>query len=579
MAPDATTRRLLFEVLTAKERRQAGMIVLLVVGAAVLETAGIGAVLPLMQLLVQPDFLERNTLAQNLQALLGLHTASQFLVAALLGLLLLFLVKNLYLSFVYYVQARYVAAVEARLGTELLAAFLHAPFSERLEQHSADRVRIISTEVGRSTAGFLAPLMAAATEIAVAAGITLLLVALRPTAALVVLAVVSAGAFLAHRVLNTRLYRLREVRVASYAAMCKLPIESLSALKEVQSMARERFFIERFRAESARYAHATALFNFIGLAPRPIIETVALLALVVGFSAGLWLGSTPAELVPAIALFGVAAMRLMPSASRLLSVVASLRFHAPSVAEVADGLRRRGPLRLVDPGASIGEIHRLELEGVAFRYPGASQDALRDISFSLAKGELVAVTGRSGAGKSTLVDLLLGLIEPSAGRCKVNGEPVESLAARLRGRAGLVPQSFYILDDSVRRNVAFGEPEERINDARVLEVLRLAHLDERIARLPSGIEAPIGENAGVLSGGERQRLALARALYHDPDILVLDEVTSALDAATEAELMVTLREISRRCAVVMVTHREASLHHCDRVIVLSEETIVPSQEN
>ena len=552
-------------ILTASERRRGGLIIGLVLGAAVLETAGIGAVLPVMQLLLQPEF-SSHPVALRFQQWLGVGQAADLVSYALLALLVLFLAKNAYVSVVYLLQARYVSGIEARLGTALIASYLGSPYSDRLSRHSADRIRVVTTEVGRATGGFLMPALALATELAVVAGIVAMLVLLRPAAALTVLAVVGAGALFAQRLLNARLFRLREIRLSSYAALCKVPTEALQSLKEVQAMARESYFVERFRSESLRYAHATALFTFIGLSPRLLIEAVALLVLAAAVAWSQHAGHSPSELLPSLTLFAVAAVRLMPSAARLVSSLASLRFHAPSVDEVAQGLRA-GEARLAPAAdANVERIESISLEGVGFRYPGADRDALSGVSLSMARGELLVLMGPSGAGKSTLADLLLGLLEPTAGRCLVNGQAVSSLAARLRGRTGLVPQNFYILDDSVRRNVAFGEPESSIDDARVREALRLARLDERVSRLSSGIDTPLGENAGLLSGGERQRLAVARALYHDPDILILDEATSALDTQTEEALLAMLKDLSRTRTVLLVTHRERALAYCDRLI-------------
>lgn len=562
---DQTVRCLAGELLTAQERRRGVLIIVLVLGAAVLETAGIGAVLPVMQLLLQPEF-STNPAARWAQQWLGMGDPADLVSIALLALLVLFLAKNAYVSVVYLLQARYVSGIEARLGTALLASYLGSPYSDRLSRHSADRIRVVTTEVGRATGGFLMPALALATELAVVAGIVAMLVVLRPAAALTVLAVVGAGALFAQRLLNARLFRLREIRVSSYAALCKVPTEALLAMKEVQAMAREEYFVARFRAESLRYAHATALFTFIGLSPRLLIEAVALLVLAAAVAWSRHAGHPPAELLPSLTLFAVAAVRLMPSAARMVSALASLRFHAPSVEEVAQGLRAGGA-RLAPPAdAKVDRVEGIRLEGVGYRYPDTDRDALSDISLALARGELIVLMGPSGAGKSTLADLLLGLLEPTSGRCLVNGQAVPSLAARLRGRTGLVPQNFYILDDSVRRNVAFGEPESRIDDARVREALRLARLEERVSRLPAGLDTPLGENAGVLSGGERQRLAMARALYHDPDILILDEATSALDAETEEAVLATLKDLARSRMVLLVTHRERALAYCDRSI-------------
>lgn len=222
------------------------------------------------------------------------------------------------------------------------------------------------------------------------------------------------------------------------------------------------------------------------------------------------------------------------------------------------------------PPPPRARLEALTLAGVTYRYPGADAPSLREIDLHLRRGELVAVVGRSGSGKTTLGDLLLGLLAPESGEICLNGRPVRALAGELRGMASLVPQHFHVLDDTVRRNVAFGRDDAEIDDTRVWRALELACIDARVRALPGGLDAVVKEGGALLSGGERQRLAIARALYDDPDMLVLDEATSALDAATEAEIMETLRALAQERTVVMVTHRLANLAVCDRVCIMRE---------
>jgi len=498
------------------------------------------------------------------------------MLIALFAVVALFAIKNLFLALVYKLQANYVSRVEARLGAELLEAYLRGSYADRLAQHTADRVRIITSEVGRATAGFLMPFLALATEGLVIAGILVLLLWLQPMAALVAVGVVGSAAALLQRTTNRRLGRLREVRVEANSRMYKWAAESLGAIKETQALGREDYFVERYTADANCYARATAAFTMIGLAPRLVVETLAVSALLLGLAAGLATGGAVQELVPALTLFGVAAVRIMPSATRIMSAFASLRFYTPSVIAVRDGLRAM-PREILPHVRARNERRRLAelvLSGVTYRYPGAASPSLHNVDLRLRQGELVAIVGRSGSGKTTLGDLLLGLLAPESGEIRLDGYPVRALVSELRGMASLVPQHFYVLDDTIRRNVAFGLADEQIDDARVWRALELARIDARVKMLPGGLDAVVKEGGALLSGGERQRLAIARALFDDPDLLVLDEATSALDSATEAEIMETLRAVSLNRIVVMVTHRLANLAVCDRVLVIREGRLV-----
>lgn len=567
-----TTLRALIGMLQPRERRWGVLLLMMAFLAAVTEAVGIGAVLPIMRLLNDPVQTLAHPVVQYLFEASGAGSQEHFVLGALIALVAVFVIKNLYLALVYLLQARFVSRVEARLGAELLNAYLRGPYADRLARHSADRVRIITAEVGRATSGYLMPSLALATEGLVIGGLLALLLWLQPMAALVAIGVVGTAAGLLQRMTNRRLEHLREVRVDANARMYKWAAESLGAIKETQSLGREDYFVGHFARDADRYARATASFMLIGLTPRLVVETLAVSALLLGLAAGLAAGGAVQELVPALTLFGVAAVRIMPSATRIMSAFASLRFYTPSVIAVSEGLEAapREALPHLPVRDEHERLEELAFVGVTYRYPGAASPSLRDVDLQLRRGELVAIVGRSGSGKSTLGDLLLGLLVPESGEIRLNGRPVRTLTGALRGLAGLVPQHFHVLDDTVRRNVAFGLAEEEIDDARVWRALELARLDVRVRALPGGLDAVVKEGGALLSGGERQRLAIARALYDEPDMLVLDEATSALDAATEAEIMETLRALSADRTVVMVTHRMANLAMCDRVLVMCE---------
>lgn len=571
-----TTLRALIGMLRPRERRLGVLLLMMAFLAAVAEAVGIGAVFPIMRLLNDPAQTLAHPAAQYLFEASGAGSQEHFVLVALIALVAVFVVKNLYLALVYLLQARFVSRIEARLGAELLNAYLRGPYADRLARHSADRVRIITAEVGRATSGYLMPSLALATEGLVIGGLLALLLWLQPMAALVAIGVVGTAAGLLQRMTNRRLEHLREVRVDANARMHKWAAESLGAIKETQSLGREDYFVGHFARDADRYARATASFTLIGLTPRLVVETLAVSALLLGLAAGLAAGGAVQELVPALTLFGVAAVRIMPSATRIMSAFASLRFYTPSVIAVSEGLQA-APREALPHLPVRDERERLEdlaFAGVTYRYPGAESPSLRDVDLQLRRGELVAIVGRSGSGKTTLGDLLLGLLVPESGEIRLNGRTVRALAGALRGLASLVPQHFHVLDDTVRRNVAFGLAEEEIDDARVWRALELARIDARVRALPGGLDAVVKEGGALLSGGERQRLAIARALYDEPDMLVLDEATSALDAATEAEIMETLRALSADRAVVMVTHRMANLAVCDRVLVMHEGRLV-----
>lgn len=573
--------RELVSVLTREERRKAVFIGGLVLVGALAETVGVGAVFPLMALLMEPSLAATDARLARLFELSGAVSVERLVLLGAVLLLAFYAAKNLFLAWLYKLQAFFSTGTEARIGTDLLASFLALPFSDRLAENSSERLRIITVETGRATVGFLASLMQLATEGCVILCLVLLLFMISPlTTGIAILIVASAG-YSFESFMRRRMASHREERIRSGSAMYKSASQSLGAFKEIKVLGRETHFIRGFNASSQSYAGSTAAFSWAGLLPRLLVETIAVSALLSAVIFGLATDQPMREIVPTLTLFGLALFRIMPSATRVLSALNSLRFNAPSVRIVATNLRHKeeNASAAMPPTATASfegherRIRKIDLNMVSYRYPGSEDWALRGITLSIRHGELIGLVGRSGSGKTTLTDLLLGLLIPQEGVISIEGAESASASMCWRGLAGLVSQQFFLLDDSVRRNVAFGIDASAIDDARVWRALREARLEDRIRSLPEGLDSPVGEHGAMLSGGERQRLAIARALYDDPEILVFDEATSALDSATEAEVLETVRGLVGAKTILMISHRPTSLAFCDRVIVMRDGAV------
>jgi ABC-type multidrug transport system fused ATPase/permease subunit len=573
----------LYAMLATRERRQLLALALLALLGAIVEALSIGAVFPFIALLSSPESITGHPAARSILERLGNPSAERVALVGAVVLLALYVLKNLFLAGLYAFQSRVVCDVESRLGVALLSGYLRAPYTDRLSRNSADRIRIVTGEVGRVTVGVMLALIALFSEMLVVAAIGLMLILARPLVALVAFVIVGAVAVLMQTIFRKRLDNYRESRVTTLSSMFRWVNEGLGALKEVKVLGREEYVIGEFRRNSERYAHGTYVFTTLNLLPRIIFETAAVTGLMVAVILTVLVGKALADIVPTVTVFGLAAVRLLPSSSRIVASLNTLRYYAPAVDAVSADLPLVNSISSTAAAVTSAENVRkpfefLRLNDVSFRYPGSAEFSVRTIHLDIRKGETIAIVGRSGSGKTTLADLLLGLLEPTDGSVEINGRMVGSLREEWRGVAGLVPQEFFLLDDTVRRNVAFGLPDQAIDDARVWHALRMARLDERVRSLPKGLDSPVGERGGTLSGGERQRLGIARALYTDPDILVLDEATSALDAATEAEFVGVLRSLHGEKTIIAITHRAATASWCDRVLVMSSGRIVADGE-
>lgn len=573
-----STFRMLLHLLDARERRQSVGLVLLALVGAFAEAFGIGAVLPFMNLLRNPSLITETQWIGKLYGWSGATSFDRFIIFCAAALLAIFVLKNILLSILYFLQAHFACSVEARIGSRIYAAYLGAPYTERLERNSADRIRVITGEVGRTVAGFLTPGMAVLTESLAAIAIIALLIAVNPGAALLALALIASAGAVTQILVQRVLSRYRVSRMKALEAMFKWVSEGLGALKDAKVLSREAHFVNAYSSHARAYARATEVFNSLSLMPRLVMETAAIAALLLAVIFTISAGTSVEETIPMVAVFGLAALRLLPSATRVMGSVNTMRFYESSVYEVARELATvQTHSLLASPTRPPKEaLELLELENISFRYPDSASPSLKNISLSISRGKMVALVGRSGSGKTTLADLLVGLLDPDEGAIRINGRSTGSLRSEWRGISGLVPQDIFLLDDTIKRNIAFGIPDNEINEDRVWVSLRLAQIEDRVRRMPELLETRVGERGAALSGGERQRLGIARALYTNPEVLVLDEATSALDPATEEGLMDTLTLLAGTKTIVVISHRLATMSRCDWIHVMHAGQIVDS---
>ncbi len=569
-----STARKIWYLLTHAERRSAAVLLGLMLLGMALETLGVGLVIPTIALLTSGDVGRNYPVLQPL--LLAIGNPSQRAVAAgcMLALVGLFLVKALFLAFLAWQQTRFAFNVQAQLSQRLFTVYMRQSYPFHLQRNSAQLIRNVIHEVGLFTGRGILPGMMVISESLVLLGLCTLLVIVEPVGALIVVCVLGTAAWGFHRLTTDHIARWGRARQHHEGLRIQHLQQGLGGVKEVKLLGRESEFLDQYRLHNMQSAHATRLHATLQELPHLWLELLAVggLAIVV---LSMIAQARPLEaVVPTLGLFAAAAFRLMPSVNRMLGAVQSLRYGLP----VIDLLHRELALDVPAAAGARSPVtpfaETVTLRNVSYVYPGAAQPAVRDISLTIRRGESVGFIGTSGAGKSTLVDTVLGLLTPTSGEVRVDGMDIQANVRNWQNQIGYVPQSVFLTDETLRRNVALGLPDDRIDDAAIARAIGAAQLDEFVKSLPDGLQTQVGERGVRLSGGERQRVGIARALYHDPAVLVLDEATSSLDTATERDVMRAITALHGAKTILIVAHRLSTVEHCDRLYRLEDGSAI-----
>jgi ABC-type multidrug transport system fused ATPase/permease subunit len=563
-----------YAILTPVERRRAAVLLLLMAIGMVLETLGIGLVIPAVGVLTQGDIAARYPQARPLLEMLGSPGPARLAVIGMLLLVAIYVLKTCFLGFLVWRQTKFSFEVQAELSQRLFTTYLRQPYTFHLQRNSAQLLRNAITEVNQYSFSILQPGLLVLTEGFVLVGVSGLLFVIEPLGAAIMGVVLGIASWTFHRVTRSRIARWGEARQYHEGLRIQHLQQGLGGAKDVKILGRESDFLARYEehnSEGARVGHLQAtLLQF----PRLWLELLGVVGLAILVLTMLSQGRDIASIVPALALFAAAAFRLMPSVNRVLGAVQSLRYGLPVIDVLYEEIMLGAPAPANGGAADAPLCDQIQLVDVTYQYPTAAAPALRGISLTVRCGESVGVIGASGSGKSTLVDVVLGLLTPTIGAVCIDGQSTQRNLRGWQDQVGYVPQSVFLTDDTLRRNVAFGLPDDQIDDAAVRRAIRTAQLEEFVASLPNGLETLVGERGVRLSGGQRQRIGIARALYHDPPVLVLDEATSALDVETEQGVMHAVSALHGSKTILIVAHRLSTVAQCDRLYRLEQGRIV-----
>jgi len=562
-------------LLDGKQKRAMGGLVVMMIIGAFLQTAGVGLLVQVVSVVIDPQAMEKSALVRAFYDFLGCRDFQQFSVTVMVLLIVVFVVKNLFLFLQQKLMLAFVYTNQFRTSERMMRNYLRRGYEFFLNADTAVVQRSITSDVNNMYALILALLQLFSDGVMTlfVAGYCLMSNGIMTILLAVVLLILMV---LIKKVLEPVVYRAGEDNRNYYSSLFKWISQTVQGIKEVKIHCREQYFVDEYCKCGRGYVSAVQRYSLYNNMPKLFIET-ACIAVMVGYMIALTAAGTSTEnMLEMLSTLGAAAFVLLPAVNRINNQILAITYCKPPFMGVSDNLQEEIRDNKVDMSFAADVEEKLpleravELRDIVYAYPNTDRLIFDHADLTIPKGSSVGIVGTSGAGKSTIVDILLGLLEVKSGRIYADGREVKTEYRRFLKNIGYIPQMIFMLDDTIRRNVAFGVPEEKIDEARVWEVLREARLDEFVRTLPEGLDTGIGERGIRLSGGQRQRIGIARALYHDPEILILDEATSALDNDTEAAIMESINRLHGRKTLVIIAHRLQTIEKCDLVYRVEE---------
>ena len=539
---------------------------------SVLELMGVSLILPFVQLVMDTDGTD-NALFQWFGRLVGAEFQRELLIWLGLLLIAVYLIKNTYLLFAKYVQLRFVFNNRLELSGRLMRNYMKKPYPFHLEKNSSEILRSVTSDVN-NLYELVMDVIDLVSNLLIIAMLAVYLLYTDVVITLVVAALLGLCSYFYFAIMRKRTVDYGKQNQIYNGKMIQAVNQALGGIKEIKVLARENYFVRAYEENGRYYASSLKKSQFYRNAPKYLIETVCVCGVLATILIKLQMGADVQELVPQLSVFAMAAFRLLPSVNQVNNLLNGILFLKPSIDRIYEDLQEAGAKKNERPPERdyrrLPAADVVRFEHVTFRYPGTEKEILSDLSVELPLKKSIGFVGSSGAGKTTFMDLLLGLLSPDQGRTCYGDSDIRDYPDAWGHKLGYIPQSIYLADDTIRRNVAFGIPDSEISEAKVRRALEEAQLLEFVDGLDDGLDTMVGESGVRLSGGQRQRIGIARALYQQPEILVLDEATSALDTETEQAVMEAVERFRGRCTLLMIAHRTSTLENCDQIYRLED---------
>ncbi len=572
-----------------------GLGILILIGG-LLETLGVSMMVPLVQGIMDPEALYQNEIVGKILRFLHIETVdmgqagggNRLIIFMLAALMILFVVKNVYLLFQTYVQNTFVTRNRNRMISRVMREFLNRPYEEYLGADIPTVFRLTDSDIPNAFQLILV-LIQMITEIVVSAFLCVVLVVVSPVMTVFIVAIFLGMTLLLSKILKPHLNAIGRKNQEIQSRIAKWRIQSIYGLKDVKVLHREEFFVRNYYESGSIGANVARNYAVLNNLPRLLIEMIFIVSMLAFIMVYILGGGNINVLIPQLTAFAVAAVRIMPSANRINTYMSEIAYSQPCLDYLYENLNESMKQDVNGSVTGYGKDapketdkqrtvlrDKIVLDHITFAYPGTDKNIFTDAHMEVKRGQSVGIMGPSGAGKSTIVDILLGLLHAQKGSITWDGQNIFDDYEAWLSQIGYIPQSIYLVDESIRDNIAFGIDADKIDEKRIWEVLEEAQLKEFIEELPDGLDTTIGDRGVRISGGQRQRIGIARALYHDPEILVFDEATSALDNDTEKAVMDAVNSFHGKKTMVIIAHRLNTIAKCDVIYKVDGEKIVES---
>lgn len=577
------TFKKLFFLLNSFERKQAGLLLAMVMCVAILDMIGVASILPFMAVLTNPSLIETNLILNkmfNFLIIFGVETKQQFFFVLGLIVFLILITSIAFKIFATYLQIRFINLRDYSISKRLFETYLRQPYSWFLNRNSAELGKSILSEVNHVVGAGIKPIIDVIAKSALIIAIVTLLFIADPTLALIVGSTLISAYLLVYFFVRKKLNKIGKDRLKNNELRYKVVSEAFGGAKEAKVSGSEQFYINNYSDNSKIYAETHSAVQIISQLPRYALEAIAFGGVLLMILYMISKTGSFNSVVPVISLYVLAGYRLIPALQQTYASISQLVFIGPGIDKLYEDFRNLKIHKVNQDQEVISLNKEIVLKNINYNYPKTSKSVIKNLNLIIPSKSTIGIIGNTGSGKTTIIDIILGLLEPQKGTLEVDGKIITSKNVRNWQKSiGYVPQHIYLTDDTIAANIAFGQYHKDINQSAIEDASKIANLHEFISNeLSEKYKTIIGERGIKLSGGQRQRIGIARALYHKPQVLVLDEATSALDNQTEEVVMEAINNISKNVTIILIAHRLNTIKNCDIIFKIQSGKIIEQKK-